>query len=514
MTESSLKVNRAKNVRNGILAGAVNNVLCFVLPFVSRTIIIYVFGSAYLGLNGLFNSLINVLNISELGFGAALSYLLYKPIAENDKDKVCAILAFGRKAFHIIGMVVLGLGLSLIPFLDNLISSDRPPEINIVILFLLYLVNSVVSYFTFSYKRILFSASQRYDIETTIASGTLIFQYIFQIVLLLTTHNYYLFVAMTIVASIANNILCQTVTRRLYPEYERRGKISSQDKGVVLKTLKGVFLSKLGSVIFLAAGNIIISCIFGLNTLGIYTNYYYVITMLLSFFAIMHNSLRPTLGNCILTDSKDTIYERLINLTHMYTWLSTVAACGMLCLYQEFVYLWAGQDFLLPQVFVFLFTGLFYVDRLCCIPSIFVEASGLWYESRLIYLLAASIVIVGGFVLSKLLGLSGVPLAYMASSAFACVVGYVIVLFKYFFEDKKREYSYFLFLFRNVALQVMSMALILWASSYFKADTIPLFLVKGLLVTVMSVLCYMVLGRIDIQSYRYAWQLCRSLIKR
>lgn len=507
-------MDRAGNVKKGILAGAINNLLCFVLPFVSRTIIIYVFGSAYLGLNGLFNSVINVLNISELGFGAAMSYLLYKPIADNDTKKVCAILAFGRRVFHVIGMVVLGLGLCLIPFLDDLISGDHPAEINIVALFILYLVNSVVSYFTFSYKRILFSASQRYDVETTIASVALILQYVLQIILLLTTRNYYLFVGMTIVGSIANNILCQVITRRMYPEYECLGRISSDDIHMVKKTLKGVVLSKLGSVIYLSAGNIIISRMFGLDTLGVYTNYYYVITMLLTCFAILHNSLRPTLGNCIITDTKDTIYERLINITHIYTWLSTIAACGMICMYQEFVYLWAGERFLLPGIFVFLFAGLFYLDRLCCVPSIFVEASGLWYESRKIYLLAALIVIGGGFTLSALIGLEGVPISYMASSLLVCIIGYVVVLFRHFFKNRRQKNSYLRFLFRNVLLQLATMALVYYLSTFFEAWTIGIFLCKGLAVVAVSVVFYIILGRLERAPYQYAMDLVRSVIKR
>lgn len=504
-------MGRTENVKNGILAGIVNNVLCFLLPFVSRTIIIYIFGSAYLGVNGLFNSIINILNISELGFAGALSYLLYKPIAEKDTEKVCAIMSFGRKVFHYIGILVLTLGLCLMPFLDKLIKGDCPPELNIYVLYLLYLVNSVVSYFTFSYKRILFSASQRYDLETTIASVALIFQYVFQIILLFATRNFYLFVAMTIVASIANNILCHIVTKRHYPEYISRGKISDDDKQFVKKTLKGVFASKIGSVIFMSAGNIIISAIFGLVILGIYTNYYYVITVLLSFFAIIHNSLRPTLGNCILTDSKEQIYDRLVNITHLYTWLATVTACGMLCLYQEFIQVWAGNDYLLPSVFVILCTGLFYMDRLCSIPSIFVEASGLWYESRYIYILAAAIVIVGSVILSKVIGLPGVPLTYALTSAFICLGGYSLVLFRHFFKDRKKAYSYLGFLFKNVLLQVLSMGLVYYASTFIDADTIVMLLVKSVAVVLMSVICYFILGRLDPAPFRYGKELFASL---
>ena len=131
-------MDRMNNARKGIGFGIINNILNVVLPFVSRTIILYTLGTQYLGLGGLFTSVINVLNISELGFSAAVSYILYKPVADGDDEKVCAILGFARKCFFVIGMVVLTGGIIVMPFLKNLISGDIPEDINIYLLYLLY----------------------------------------------------------------------------------------------------------------------------------------------------------------------------------------------------------------------------------------------------------------------------------------------------------------------------------------------------------------------------------------
>lgn len=53
---------------------------------------IYLMGVEYLGLNSLFTSILQVLNLAELGVGSAMVYSMYKPIAENDKSTICALL--------------------------------------------------------------------------------------------------------------------------------------------------------------------------------------------------------------------------------------------------------------------------------------------------------------------------------------------------------------------------------------------------------------------------------------
>ena len=66
--------------------------LSMVLSFISRTIFIRVLGEQYLGLNGLFTNLLNILSFAELGIGTAIVVSLYKPLNENNIGQVKAVM--------------------------------------------------------------------------------------------------------------------------------------------------------------------------------------------------------------------------------------------------------------------------------------------------------------------------------------------------------------------------------------------------------------------------------------
>lgn len=156
-----MKLEKTKNARRNILFGILNKVITMFLPFVVRSVIIYALSAEYLGLNSLFSSILQVLNLTELGFSSAMVYSMYKPIAENDDETICALLNFYRKIYFIIGCIVLSLGLLLLPFLDKLINGDVPDNINIYILYLCYLVNTVLSYMMFAYRSSLLNAASK-----------------------------------------------------------------------------------------------------------------------------------------------------------------------------------------------------------------------------------------------------------------------------------------------------------------------------------------------------------------
>lgn len=435
-------MSRLDNAKKGIIAGFINNILAIVLPFVSRTIILYTLGNAYAGLGGLFTSIINVLNISELGFGAAVSYILYKPVAEGDDAKVRAILNFTRKCFRVIGLIILAVGLAVMPFLQHLIKSDVPEGLNIHILFAIYLVNVVLSYLTFAYKRLLFSANQRYDVETKIASLVLILQYVVQILVLLVLKNYYLFVVVFAVMTLVNNILCHVTTRKMFPQYFCQGEIDKSEITVLKQKIGGSFFAKVGETVYLSVDNIVISAFFGLVTLGKYGNYYYVITSLLALFAVLHNTLRPIIGNCIVLEDTGANFDRLKTINHAYLWCSAFCTCCLLALYQDFITVWVGVDGKFTMDIVVLLAIYFFVGRLTCIPMLFVEAAGLWWESKFFSLIAAALNLTLNIILSSLIGLPGILISSIVSSLTVTLCGYVWVLFKHYFKESGQLCGY------------------------------------------------------------------------
>ena len=187
--------------------GLAERIIVTFLPFVVRTLFINILGSEILGLNGLFTSIFNILNIAELGFSNAVIYNMYKPIAENDTDKVCALMKFYKTIYRVIGLTVWGIGLLLIPFLPKLINGSVPDGYNLYVLYLINLLNTGIGYFLFAYKTCLLYVHQRNDMKSRVSVLMNILTSLLQISILLTIKNYYIYVCVIPVITIASNII-------------------------------------------------------------------------------------------------------------------------------------------------------------------------------------------------------------------------------------------------------------------------------------------------------------------
>ncbi len=185
--------SRTKNARRNLTSAVINKIINLVLPFFTRTVLIYVLGSLYLGLNSLFTSILQVLSLTELGFGSAMVFSMYEPIANNNEEHVNALLKLYRNIYRIIGVIILIAGVGCMPFIPYLISGDVPSSINVYLLYGINLFNVVISYFLFAYKRSILSATQRSDIINSVSTLLSVFSNVLQIVALLFTNSYYVY---------------------------------------------------------------------------------------------------------------------------------------------------------------------------------------------------------------------------------------------------------------------------------------------------------------------------------
>ena len=147
--------NSAKNVVTGIGG----QIISLVAQFVCRTVFVYTLDKEYLGVNGLFSNILTLLSLTELGFGTALIYSMYKPIAENDKAAICKLMNLYKYIYRIVAVVILGIGLCLTPFLRYLVSGDTSIE-NFQLIYVLYLLNTVCGYLLI-YKKSIIDAYQK-----------------------------------------------------------------------------------------------------------------------------------------------------------------------------------------------------------------------------------------------------------------------------------------------------------------------------------------------------------------
>lgn len=411
-----MKMERTKNAAKNILFGWILQVFNMLLPFAVRTAMIYIMGVEYLGLNSLFISIISVLNLAELGVGNAMVYSMYRPIVENDTDKICKLMNLYRRYYRIIGWVIFFLGSAVTPFLPQLIKSDLPVGINIYILYFLNLAATVTTYWLFSYKNSLLYAFQQTHIESKITIAVNTIKTICQLLLLYLTHNYYIYLVIAIVFQIVTNLVTAFVTNKMFPQYKAKGKLEKEEVSQINHRIKDLFTSKFGMAVINQVDTIIISAFLGLTALAIYQNYFYILSSVRTIITIALHACVAAIGNSIIVESKKKNLNDLNKLTFIVCWVSGWCMCCFLSLYQPFMKIWMGESLMLQFSAVICFSAYFYVLEINQLWSTYKEAAGLWHEDRFRPLLTAIVNLVLNLVLVRFLGIYGIIFSTLIST--------------------------------------------------------------------------------------------------
>lgn len=436
-----VKLERTKNGIRNMIWGVLNRLVTIVIPFVLRTVFIYSIGAEYLGLNSLFTSILTVLNLAELGFSSAIVYNMYKPIAENDTKTICALMGYYRRVYRIIGAVVTVVGLVVIPFLDNLIKGDVPADMNLTVLYLLFLGNTAISYFLYAYKNCILTAYQREDIISKINIVLKIVMYIVQAVSLIVFKSYYGYVICMIVNTIATNIISAYYSDKYYPEYQCKGKLSDSNRKIIKKNIQGLMIGKLCMVSRNAFDNIFLSLFLGLKMVTIYGNYYYIMNAISGMLIIIMTSIGAGIGNSVATESLSKNHDDFKKFIFMYAWISGWCVVCLFCLFQPFMLIWMGKDLMFPLLDVILICIYFYSLTMGDVRSQYSAATGLFWENRIYVFVEAVVNIVLNYFLGRIWGVHGIVFATWISIFFINFGWGSSVIYKYYFKEyKAREY--------------------------------------------------------------------------
>lgn len=442
MNKYNMEDSRTKNTKRNMASGIAYKIVAMLLPFIVKTIMIYTMGVYYTGLNSLFYSILQVLNLAELGFSSAIVYNMYKPLAENDTDMVCALLYYYRKIYYIIGLIVFVLGMVILPFIPKLINGAYPKDVNIYVLFLLYLLNSVLSYWLFAYKASLFSALQRSDILNKVYMSTLLFMNIGQLCVLIFTQDMYLYVIVAIATTLLNNALIQILSIKKYPQYFCRGNLERSIRKGILKQVTGIMLEKFGDTFRNSFDSIIISSFIGLSFVTIYSNYYYVFSSVYAVLLIISNSMVASVGNSVAKETIEKNYNDLIRFQFIFCGIICFCCTSCFCLYQPFMMLWVGEKLMFPFLEMSLFCIYFFVLNINNTCQMYYVANGLWWNAKVFTVLEAVGNLLLNILLGKILGVKGVLIATIITIFFFQFVPRTYITFKFYF--KKSPCNYYL----------------------------------------------------------------------
>ncbi len=450
--------SRIKNVSRNMVSITVFQFTKILFAFLGRIIFLKILSPSYLGINGLFSNILTVLTLTDLGINTAFMYCLYKPIANNDREKLSAYLYYFKKLYNIIALIILILGLSLIPFLKYLI--NLPNEIdNIYIYYILLLINTVASYL-YIYKTTILLADQKMYIVNKI---DIIFQFILlisQMFVLIFTHSYMLYLICLVLCTFLSNIIKAKKVDAEYKLIKNDYSIPKDERKKIFINMKSLVLYRIGGVIQSNTDNILISIFVGTIIVGYYSNYSLIIVSATSFLNIIFSAVKASLGNFVNEKDKKSQLE-MFNIFEVFNfWLVGFCFVCFVILIPDFIKIVFGNEYLLSLSALIWMSINFYTSNIRQTIWAYRETTGLFNKTKYITMVTAIINLFMSILLGYRFGLVGIIAATVISRMLYAWWKEPLILFNDYFNISAYKY-YINYIKRAILIAVVTFAIYL-----------------------------------------------------
>lgn len=423
-------MSRVQQAAKNIFFGYISNIVILVMGFVQRTVFIMVLDRTLLGVNGLYTDILSMLSLAELGIGTALNYSLYKPVANHDYEKIKSYMQLYKKAYLVIAGVIAVIGLILTPFLPYIIKeSNGITSQELMLYYLIFLFNTVSTYFV-AYKYSLVNAEQRNYIQTNITTITKIVTVLAQIIILLLTESFLLYLLTQAVVELLQKIVVSIYFNKLYPYLRDKNvrKLEKEETDIVVTKTKALMFHKIGDVARLSTDSIIITYFINVDLVGIVGNYNYIITYAANFVSVIFNSVISGFGNLVATESKEKQYSIFKVYRFFACWMYGFAAVGFWLLLTPLVTgLWLDESWALGQVVLTLILIDFYFKGGRVVLVNFKIAAGVFEQDKYLSLIQGGVNLVLSIIGARCIGLAGVYVGTVVSGLLANLIQPFIV---------------------------------------------------------------------------------------
>ena len=434
--------SRTANVVKASSIGTICHFLSYGMGFVYRTVFIAILSAAYLGINGLFWNLLAFLSLAELGIGEVIVYRFYRPIAENDVKKVGELMGFFKQVYRLIAGVVLAVGLLLYPFLNFFIKdpSSVPADVNLDLVYLLYLAQSIVSY-TFVYRLSIWTADQKRYVSAFMTSVAETAKFVVQILVLWLTRDFTLTLVSGVVTPLVLNIVFSVWTTRVYrPVFEVESRLPVQEKVRIFKDAGALMCHKIGAAVVANTDSIVLAKFVGLVSVGIYSNYCLLTKALDMLLRQAVGGFTASFGNAAVRLSKDDYHTAFRRMQFVNLGVVGGATACFVLLVDGFIHLWLGKDMVFARLTTIILSVQFYIIASRLTVESNISATGLFVKDRPRPLIEAVLNLVISILLVRKLGIVGVFIGTILSAGLTVVWRAPYILYRYAFE--KSVWSY------------------------------------------------------------------------
>lgn len=450
------KISRSENITRNVSVTIVTQAISMVFAFLTRTIFIRLLGEEYLGVDGLFTSILTIFSLAELGIGNALIFSLYKPIAQGDTQKATQYLAIYEKCYRWIIFIILAIGVVIIPFLQSIVNADIDHlNINLYVVYCLFLFNTVSSYFL-AHRQAVLVVNQ---LQRTVSSCQTVVKIIvsaLECTVLLLFKSYYLYLLIRVIGNYSTAIWLNFKVKKSYPELcvINKEKLSKEEIFRIKKDVYALFIRRTGSVIASSSAGIIINAFISLSMVGIYSNYVLIVNSVQGVTTLIVSAMTASIGNFIATKKKNESESAFRLYTFISYLLYGFCTIFFIVLVDRFIVLLWGENYVLSKTALYLIVLNFFLYGFQSAINVFRDTSGLFVQGKYRPLISAAVSLGLSLILAPIMGIEGIILGSIASRVLISVWYDPFILYKKLFQIKVSGYFYRLisYLFTSFAL--------------------------------------------------------------
>lgn len=413
-----------KSVRN-IKVGLIFYVISLILTFLSRRIFLNQLGDDFIGLVGTLNSILNLLNLAELGIGSSVSFFLYAPIQKHNREKINEIIAVLGFLYQKIGFILLTIGGAVSLFFPLIFRHTQMPMGIVFFSFYAFLLSSVIGYFI-NYRQVLVSADQKNYVVTGYLQTANILKTLLQIGLAYYFKNLFVWVSIEFIFAFGSYVILNFKINKTYPwlgsNEKKKGQQLLHHYPDLLKKTKQIFIQKFKDFFLNKSDEILVFAFLSLKMVAYYGNYLIIINKLIYLVNIVTDGMGAGVGNLVAENNHKNTLKVFWELTAFRFIIVGIIIFGLLLFMQPFITLWLGKDYLLSELVLYLLLANMFILLSRGVVQMYIHAYGLysdvwasWTElitNLLITLIAGYYLGISGILLGKIISVSGIALIW------------------------------------------------------------------------------------------------------
>ncbi len=355
MSSNSRSQNSIKNASSEIIV----RLLTAVSKFVLRTVFIYTLGIQYNGVSGLFNDILFVFSLAELGINRAIAFALYKPLANHDDDAISRIMKFYKVVYRIIAVAIMFAGVCLLPFLKYLVKDVPDIKESIHLIFMLFVLQSASSYL-FIYKATLLEANQQKRVISYVNIATTVVQVVCESAILIIFKKYMLYLVFSILCTLAKNIVISYLAERQFPVLKKKnvGPLTKEEAKQIKADIGATAIYNVSNVAVQTTDTIVTAAFFPTTIVGILSNYRLITNTVNTLISQISASCVPSIGNLAVTATKERLQKLHSQLSFIMFMIANFVCATLLTVLNPFIEdIWLASEylFIMPTVAVIVF---------------------------------------------------------------------------------------------------------------------------------------------------------------